>query len=94
MGTHLASLHTSSLGQAMPQLPQWEASVVRSKHPLAQAVSGDSHTHAPARQASFASHEVPQLPQWVGSRSSSTQPPLHLAMSPEQLEAQVPKAQT
>jgi hypothetical protein len=62
-------------GQAVPQLPQFLLSRVRSTHEAPQAVSlaGHESTQAPPEQANPEAQALPQLPQLVGSVCVFTQ---------------------
>jgi hypothetical protein len=64
---HMLLVQTPPTAHALPHVPQLLGSLVRSKHPFAQAVFGAWHTHMLFTHASPIGHTLLQVAQWAGS---------------------------
>jgi hypothetical protein len=71
------ALQTCPAAHALPQAPQFVASVVTLTHAPPQAVWPTGHVHAPALHELPPPHREPQAPQFSGSDCSCTQAPPH-----------------
>jgi hypothetical protein len=79
--TQCPDMQVEPAPQAMPQLPQFEASVATSTHPPPQVMvlPGQVATHVPAAQLGVAPLQaMPHAPQFFGSLESVTQAPVQL----------------
>jgi hypothetical protein len=81
------------MGHAVPQAPQFLASLLRSTQDPLQAVSiaAQVEEHWPTLHTSLAAHARPHMPQFFGSRSGSMQAPLQSRLSAS--HTHMPRAQ-
>jgi hypothetical protein len=73
----LATQLCPAIVQAVPHIPQFAGSVVRSVQVPAQSVAGAVHPHMPPAHTSLAVQAMPHMPQLAGSFDGLEQVPLH-----------------